>query len=64
MVDFAINQRLSYSSELCTVRFVGELSHWPGEMALGVEWDQRDGKNDGVYNSVRYFTSELRSASD
>ncbi|CCH41579.1 Tubulin-specific chaperone cofactor E-like protein [Wickerhamomyces ciferrii] len=34
-----VGDRLSYSGELCTVRFIGEIPAWPGEVAFGVEWD-------------------------
>lgn len=55
---FHVNQRLSYSGELCTVRYVGSVPNWPGCTAVGVEWDSRDGKNSGKLDGVRYFDGE------
>jgi Leucine-rich repeat (LRR) protein len=62
-----IGDRLSYSEELCTVKFVGELpGAWAGEIAYGVEWDNIEkGKHNGTYKNVSYFdtTNEGKSGS-
>lgn len=55
MAEIHVNQRLSYGGDLCTVRYVGRIPHWPEDLALGVEWDTKQGKHDGQHGGVRYF---------
>lgn len=52
-----LNQRLSIDGNNCTVRYVGsEVPVWPGEEAIGVEWDDpARGKNDGSVNGAQLF---------
>ena len=55
-----LGQRLSFSSQLCTVRYVGIVARTKGEW-LGVEWDDpRRGKHDGEHEGVRYFKCMFR----
>lgn len=50
-----IGQRISFSKELCTVRYIGSVDGTKGEW-LGVEWDDASrGKHDGQANGKRYF---------
>ncbi|KAH3669543.1 hypothetical protein WICMUC_004965 [Wickerhamomyces mucosus] len=60
-----IGERLSYSGELCTVKFVGEIPAWKDEIAIGVEWDNPlKGKHNGIFQGVEYFkVSQLNSGS-
>ncbi|ODV96071.1 hypothetical protein PACTADRAFT_80141 [Pachysolen tannophilus NRRL Y-2460] len=65
-MEYRINQRLSISDELCTVKYVGEIPNWPNELCLGIEWDNHSrGKNNGTLDDVRYFftTDDLNSGS-
>ena len=51
-----VGQRVSYSGELCTIRYVGEVTGTKGKW-LGVEWDDPTrGKHDGEAGGQRYFT--------
>ncbi|KAK8252033.1 hypothetical protein IWZ00DRAFT_260943 [Phyllosticta capitalensis] len=53
--QFYPGKRLSFNSDLCTVRFVGSIQGVKGDW-LGVEWDDPTrGKHDGSHNGVRYF---------
>ena len=48
-------QRLSYSGNICTVRYVGEVAGTKGTW-LGVEWDDTTrGKHAGEHEGVKYF---------
>lgn len=50
-----VGTRLSYDSELCTVRYVGRIPPW-SVIAYGVEWDDpKRGKHDGNLAGIRYF---------
>lgn len=54
-----IGQRLSFSSALCTVRYIGTVLGTKGEW-LGVEWDDpRRGKHGGEHDGVRYFECKI-----
>ena len=54
-----VGQRLSYSNDLCTVRYVGPVKGTAGDW-LGVEWDDAErGKHDGKHNGIRYFECGL-----
>ncbi|KAF3932314.1 hypothetical protein ABW19_dt0207700 [Dactylella cylindrospora] len=62
MSGFYINQRLSYDSQLCTVRYIGEVKGTKGEW-LGVEWDDASrGKHSGANNGVKYFECKVEGA--
>lgn len=55
-MSFHLGQRLSYSGELCTVKFMGEIPAWEDQQALGVEWDNTfKGKHNGYYKDTQYF---------
>lgn len=45
------------SAKKGTVRFIGETHFAPGEW-LGVELIEKEGKNDGSINDIRYFTCQ------
>ena len=48
-------QRLSFSGDLCTVRYIGPVSKTNGDW-LGVEWDDANrGKHNGSHDGVKYF---------
>ena len=54
-----VGQRVSYSGELCTVRYIGEVAGTKGEW-LGVEWDDSTrGKHNGEAAGKRYFECNL-----
>lgn len=53
--DFYLGRRLSYSDNLCTVRYSGPVKGKDG-LWVGVEWDDpMRGKHDGTHGGVRYF---------
>lgn len=53
--EFHVNQRLSYQSNLCTVRYIGPVQGTTG-IWLGVEWDDVDrGRHAGEHNGTKYF---------
>lgn len=53
--EFHINQRLSYFTFRCTVRYIGNVKRTTGEW-LGVEWDTLEkGKHSGEYQGKKYF---------
>jgi tubulin-specific chaperone E len=53
--DYYPGKRLSYSNDLCTVRYVGEVKGTKG-LWLGVEWDDPTrGKHSGEHGGVKYF---------
>ncbi|KAF7589672.1 hypothetical protein BBP40_003964 [Aspergillus hancockii] len=55
-----VNQRRSYNSNLCTVRYAGKVEGTTGEW-LGVEWDDPTrGKHSGEHQGVRYFTCKSK----
>ncbi|KAM0804015.1 hypothetical protein BDR22DRAFT_818671 [Usnea florida] len=59
--EYYPGRRLSFSTTLCTVRYVGPVEGTKGDW-LGVEWDEPSrGKHDGSHKDVRYF--ECRSTS-
>lgn len=50
-----VGTRLSYNSELCTVKYIGPIPQW-SVTAYGVEWDDPErGKHDGTLAGKRYF---------
>lgn len=50
-----VGQRTSFSSQLCTVRYIGPLEGQSGTW-LGVEWDDPSrGKNNGELKGRHYF---------
>ncbi len=52
----SVGTRFTYSGQLGTVRFVGEVQGATG-IWIGVEWDDPNrGKHDGVKGDKRYFT--------
>lgn len=54
--NYHVGQRLSFTSALCTVRYIGPVKGTEKEW-LGVEWDDPSrGKHDGEHNRVRYFS--------
>ncbi|RKF81249.1 Tubulin-specific chaperone E [Golovinomyces cichoracearum] len=61
MRQYMIGNRVSFpdnlsKSELCTVRYIGEVDGIQGQW-LGVEWDNANrGKHDGSLKGKRYFT--------
>lgn len=53
---FYPGKRLSYASQLCTLRYHGPVTDTSGPW-LGVEWDDPTrGKHNGAHNSHQYFT--------
>lgn len=64
--QYRIGDRISFSklsspSELCTVRFIGEVDGFKGQW-LGVEWDDDSrGKHDGCLEGKRYFSCEIKT---
>lgn len=57
-----MTKRVSYSGDLCTVKWIGKIPQWSVE-ALGVEWDNASrGKNDGCLAGVSYFTCKVKGA--
>ncbi|KAF8476238.1 hypothetical protein BDZ91DRAFT_844867 [Kalaharituber pfeilii] len=60
--QFHINQRLSYSTSLCTVRYIGTVDGTSGEW-LGVEWDEPSrGKHSGEHAGKKYFDCIIPNA--
>jgi tubulin-specific chaperone E len=52
----SMGTRLSISSQLCTVLYIGPLEDTTGSW-LGVEWDSPErGKHSGSHNGVQYFS--------
>lgn len=63
MTTITVGSRLSYSGELCTVRFVGKIPPWPTVLAYGVEWDNIEkGKHDGTLNGISFFRCNVPGA--
>jgi hypothetical protein len=59
--SFYPGRRLSISSNLCTIRYLGTVDGSKGDW-LGVEWDEPDkgrGKHSGDHDGVRYFTCNI-----
>lgn len=57
-----VGTRLSFNSDLCTVRYVGSIPPW-SVTAYGVEWDDPErGKHSGMLNGVRYFDCLVQGA--
>ncbi|KAK9454468.1 hypothetical protein V1511DRAFT_502092 [Dipodascopsis uninucleata] len=55
-MEYRCPSRISIGSKLGTVRFLGELPAWPGETAVGIEWDDPSrGKHSGSLNGIKYF---------
>lgn len=53
--SYYIGQRVSFESNLCTIRYIGEIEGTSQEW-LGVEWDEPSrGKHDGSHKDKRYF---------
>jgi len=53
--QFYVNQRVSYSTSLCTIRYIGPVEGTAGEW-LGVEWDEPlRGKHSGEHARRKYF---------
>ncbi|KAF3309491.1 hypothetical protein TWF173_010867 [Orbilia oligospora] len=62
MASQYVGQRLSFESQLCTVRYIGEIKGTKGEW-LGVEWDDPSrGKHSGEHNGTRYFECKAPGA--
>lgn len=60
---FYIGKRLSFADNLCTVRYVGEVTGTKGQW-LGVEWDDPfRGKHAGKAGGVQYFECKQLSSS-
>jgi hypothetical protein len=52
---YYIGQRVSFESNLCTIRYIGAVEGTDREW-LGVEWDEPSrGKHDGSHKGKRYF---------
>jgi hypothetical protein len=52
---FHIDQRVSYASHTCTIRYIGPVTGTHGDW-LGVEWDDASrGKHSGSASGTRYF---------
>lgn len=66
MLEYRVGDRISYSSklgtsEICTLRYIGEVDGYQGQW-LGVEWDDASrGKHDGSLNGKRYFSCQSSS---
>ncbi|AGO11782.1 AaceriADR009Wp [[Ashbya] aceris (nom. inval.)] len=55
-MKYKVGDRLDLGGELCTLRYIGIIPDWPGQVAYGVEWDAAGrGKHDGTLNGIRYF---------
>ncbi|KAE8452380.1 hypothetical protein EG329_001080 [Mollisiaceae sp. DMI_Dod_QoI] len=55
--SIALNTRVSYESNICTVRYIGPVDGQDPKITwIGVEWDDPSrGKHDGCHNGKRYF---------
>jgi hypothetical protein len=54
--NYNVGQRVSFSSALCTIRYIGPVQGTEKEW-LGVEWDDPSrGRHDGEHKGFRYFT--------
>ncbi|RPB28447.1 RNI-like protein [Terfezia boudieri ATCC MYA-4762] len=59
---FYVNQRVSYSTSLCTIRYIGPVDGTAGEW-LGVEWDEPlRGKHSGEHAGKKYFDCAVANA--
>lgn len=57
-----VGSRLSFNSDLCTVRYIGSIPPW-SVTAYGVEWDDPErGKHSGMLNGIRYFDCLVQGA--
>ncbi|AAS51929.1 ADR009Wp [Eremothecium gossypii ATCC 10895] len=55
-MKYKVGERLDLDGELCTLRYIGAIPDWPGQVAYGVEWDsQGRGKHSGTLHGVKYF---------
>ncbi|RKF58752.1 Tubulin-specific chaperone E [Erysiphe neolycopersici] len=67
MREYRIGDRISYSSkfgtsEICTLRYIGEVDGHQGQW-FGVEWDDANrGKHDGSLDGKRYFSCHSPSS--
>ncbi|POS87866.1 hypothetical protein EPUL_000356, partial [Erysiphe pulchra] len=67
MREYRIGDRISYptkfgTSEICTLRYIGEVNGYQGQW-FGVEWDDASrGKHDGSINGKRYFSCQSASS--
>lgn len=67
MREYKIGDRVSYTtkfgtSEICTIRYIGEILGYQGSW-LGVEWDDGSrGKHDGSLDGKRYFSCKSLSS--
>ncbi|WPK26127.1 hypothetical protein PUMCH_003472 [Australozyma saopauloensis] len=53
---YQVNDRISISGHMGSVRYSGYLHVWPDTLAYGIEWDDSSrGKNDGTLEGIRYF---------
>jgi len=53
--SYYVGQRVSFESNLCTIRYIGAVEDTDKEW-LGVEWDEPSrGKHDGSHKGKRYF---------
>ncbi|PMD64079.1 uncharacterized protein K444DRAFT_609404 [Hyaloscypha bicolor E] len=58
---YNIGQRVSFDSNLCTIRYIGAVEGTDREW-LGVEWDEPSrGKHDGSHKGKRYFECQSPS---
>ena len=54
-MSFDVGARLSFSSSLCTIRYIGPVHGTQGTW-LGVEWDDpARGKHSGTHSGKEYF---------
>ena len=59
MAELKVGQRLAYNTDLCTIRYIGEVQGTKGSW-LGVEWDDpARGKHSGEHNGTQYFNCML-----
>ncbi|PMD14574.1 RNI-like protein [Hyaloscypha hepaticicola] len=60
---YYIGQRVSFESNLCTIRYIGAVEG-TDKVWLGVEWDEPSrGKHDGSHKGKRYFKCMCQSPS-
>ncbi|KAE9376760.1 hypothetical protein N431DRAFT_453154 [Stipitochalara longipes BDJ] len=59
--SYYIGERVSFESNLCTIRYIGEVEGTDHQW-LGVEWDDPSrGKHDGSHKGKRYFECQSPS---
>lgn len=53
----SVGDRIVYGEKRGTIRFIGEVPPFAGTW-FGIDWDcPNDGKHDGTYKGVRYFSA-------